>query len=128
MLVRAGSISDGSWLNTCKHVPVHRRYIPATTHTHTHNSITALWILSGTNRVSRYQNIHPLTPRVVINRPLSASFIRIPFLPPKQQHQSTEGKSSCLSYPCINHVMQILLSLPPVYHKYLCIFYKNCLL
>jgi len=28
------------------------------THTHTHNRFTALWKLSGTTRVSRYQLAH----------------------------------------------------------------------
>ena len=55
-------------------------YIPwhthAHMHTHTHNHFTALWILSGTTWVSQYQkNIHPLTPIMVINHPLSASSI-----------------------------------------------------
>jgi len=46
-------------------------------HMHTHNCFVALWILSrqpgwdGTIR-----NIHPLTPIVVINHPLSASSIQ----------------------------------------------------
>jgi len=31
------------------------------THTHTHNHFTALWILSGTSRVSRYQKKHSPT-------------------------------------------------------------------
>jgi len=31
-------------------------------HTHTHNRFTALWILSGTTRVSRYQKKHSPTP------------------------------------------------------------------
>ena len=31
------------------------------THTHTHNCFTALWILSGTTRVSRYQKKHSPT-------------------------------------------------------------------
>jgi len=31
------------------------------THTHTHNRFTALWILSGTTRVSRYQKKHSPT-------------------------------------------------------------------
>jgi len=31
------------------------------THTHTHNRFTALWILSGTIRVSRYQKYHSPT-------------------------------------------------------------------
>ena len=40
----------------------------------THNCFTALWILSGTTWVSRYQKKHsPLTPIVVISYPLSAS-------------------------------------------------------
>ena len=40
---------------------------------------TALWTLSGATRVSRYQkkNIHPFTPSVVINHPLSSFFIFI---------------------------------------------------
>jgi len=38
--------------------------------THTHNSFTALWELSGTTRVSRYQKKHsPTTLIVVINHP-----------------------------------------------------------
>jgi len=45
-------------------------------HTHTYNRFTALWILSGTTRVSLYQkNIHTLTPILIINRHLSASSI-----------------------------------------------------
>jgi len=36
-----------------------------------YNHFTALWTLSGTTR----RNIHPLTPIVVINHPLSASSI-----------------------------------------------------
>ena len=31
------------------------------THTHTHNRFTALWNLSGTTRVSRYQKKHSPT-------------------------------------------------------------------
>jgi len=31
------------------------------THTHTHNHFTALWILSGKTRVSRYQKKHSRT-------------------------------------------------------------------
>ena len=39
-------------------------------HTHTHNRFTALWNLSGTTRVSRYQKKHsPTTLIVVINHP-----------------------------------------------------------
>jgi len=38
--------------------------------THTHNCFTALWILSGTSRVSRYQKKHyPFTLIVVIKHP-----------------------------------------------------------
>ena len=41
-----------------------------TTHTHTYNRFTALWNLSGTTRVSRYQKKHsPTTLIVVINHP-----------------------------------------------------------
>jgi len=32
-----------------------------TIHTHTHNRFTALWILSGTTQVSRYQKNHSPT-------------------------------------------------------------------
>ena len=40
------------------------------THTHTHNHFTALWNLSGTTRVNRYQKKHsPTTLIVVINHP-----------------------------------------------------------
>jgi len=43
---------------------------------HTHNHFTALWNLSGTTWMSRYQKNHsPLTPIMVINDPLSASSI-----------------------------------------------------
>jgi len=46
----------------------------STQHTHAHNHFRALWTLSGTTWVSRYQkNIHPFTPVVVISHPLSAS-------------------------------------------------------
>jgi len=38
-----------------------------TTHTHTHNRFTALWKLSGTTRVSRYQKKHSLHTTCVIN-------------------------------------------------------------
>jgi len=42
--------------------------------TQTHNRFTALWTLSRTMRWAGIRrNIHPLTPIVVINRPLSAS-------------------------------------------------------
>jgi len=46
-------------------------------HTHTHNHFTAIWILSGTTWVSRYQKKHSslITPIAVINHPLSASFL-----------------------------------------------------
>ena len=38
--------------------------------THTHNRFTALWNLSGTTRVSRYQKKHsPTTLIMVINHP-----------------------------------------------------------
>jgi len=47
--------------------------MPASHHcirTHTHNRFTALWNLSGTTRVSRYQKKHsPTTLIVVINHP-----------------------------------------------------------
>jgi len=33
-------------------------YCNVATHTHTHNHFTALWTLSGTTRVSRYQKVH----------------------------------------------------------------------
>jgi len=43
-------------------------------HTHTHNHLTNLWILSGTSRVSRYQKKHSLTTLiVVINHPYQLS-------------------------------------------------------
>jgi len=45
-------------------------YTHTHTHTHTHNRFTALWKLSGTTRVSRYQKKHsPTTLIVVINHP-----------------------------------------------------------
>ena len=91
-------------------------------HTHTHTTILLLfWNMSGTTRVSRYQkgktkkvktNLdlleqeivsgsgicwaicksapHPRQPR---QHPTTQFFTgRMPFLPPNQQHQSTEGK------------------------------------
>jgi len=46
------------------------------THTHTHNHFTALWNLSRTTWwAGTRRDIHPLTPIVVINRPLYASSI-----------------------------------------------------
>jgi len=60
------------------HTHVHT-YVHAYVHTHihTHNHFTALWILSRTTWGSQYprRNIHPLTPIMVINQPLSASSI-----------------------------------------------------
>ena len=53
-------------------------------HTQTYNCFTALWILSGTTRVSRYLKKHsPTHTNVVINHPLSASSIHYnPWHPP----------------------------------------------
>jgi len=84
--------------------------------THTHNCFTALWILSGTNWVSRHQkgktNLNLLEQEIVSGSgiscaickstmiqihnharilPLSFFTDRMPFLPPNQQCQSTEG-------------------------------------
>jgi len=52
--------------------------------THTDNCFTALWILTGTTRVSRYQKKHsPLTPIMIIGHSLSASSIYYnPWHPP----------------------------------------------
>jgi len=54
------------------------------THIHTQNHFTALWNLTGTTRVSRYQS---LTPIMVISYPLSAPFIYYdPWHPPCSIH------------------------------------------
>jgi len=58
-------------------------------HTHTHNRFTALWKLSGTTRVSRYQKKHsPTTLIVVINHPylLSPSTTNDTWHPPYSIH------------------------------------------
>ena len=58
-MVRGHSPSDGVRLTSYLH-----------THTHTHNRFMALWKLSGTTRVSRYQKKHsPTTLIVVIHHP-----------------------------------------------------------
>ena len=91
------------------------------THTHTHNRFTAVLELSGTTRVSRYQkgktrkvktNLDLLEqeivsgsgicwvicksaayPRQPRQHPTTQLFTgRMPFVPPNQQCQSTEGK------------------------------------
>jgi len=46
--------------NSCFHQQA-VQYCQHKTHTHTHNRFTALWILSGTTRVSRYQKKHSPT-------------------------------------------------------------------
>jgi len=83
----------------------------------------AIWILSGTTRVSRYQKgknnldfteardsewqwhqlgymqicISPQTDNHTSNPPLKSFTGQMPFLPPNQQHQSTESKANCKS-------------------------------
>ena len=71
------------WVCRIFYKVVHTIYAPIRTSVgvvwtgwHYYNHFTALWTLSGKTRVSRYQkSIHPLTPIVVINHPLSASSI-----------------------------------------------------
>jgi len=66
--------ATGLWKNSTNIL----HFCHTNTHTHTHNRFTALWILLGTTRVSRYQKqtfTHSLTPIVIINHPLSASSI-----------------------------------------------------
>jgi len=53
-------------------------FISYLSHTHTHNRFTALWKLSGTTRVSRYQKKHsPTTLIVVIDHPYLLSPLKL---------------------------------------------------
>ena len=105
-----------------------------TTHTHTHTTVLLLfWNMSGTTQVSRYQkgktrkvktNLDLLEQEVVSGSgicwaicksapqtrqrrqyPTTQFFTgRMPFLPPNQQHQSTEGMSKHLDKSIIKNM------------------------
>jgi len=73
------SLLDSCYTDTKQHCKnsshMHARTHARThTHTHTYSRFTALWILSGTTRMSRYQKKHSPTHTIVdINHPLTAS-------------------------------------------------------
>ena len=119
-----------------KQSPTHS--LPLTTCTHTHIHFMALWTLSGITRVSCYQNqsgCHwsktgsgsgisraicksaPRSRQIIMPTPTTQLFTgRMPFLPPNQQHQSTEDNNISLlisnGAKCLNlfHPIQILAS------------------
>ena len=75
----------------------------------------ALWILSGTNRVSRYRQ--KLMPVVVINRPLSASSIYYdPWHPPCSIHMPDSLYTQSLSKFSL---VYLLAWYPPLHTPYI---------
>jgi len=91
LLVQIQTTSFGLLVNCTLVLKKFKLYIPSFTHahthththTHTHNRFMALWIFSGTTRVSQYQKKHSLTPIVIISHLLSASAIYYnPWYPP----------------------------------------------
>jgi len=82
-------ISISNWHINLKHESLlARSTCRIETHTHTHNCFTALWICLGQRGWDgTRRNIHPLTPIVIINCPLSVSSIYYdPWHPPCSIH------------------------------------------
>ena len=105
--------------NTHTHTHMH-----AHIHTHTHNRYTALWILSGTTRVRRYQKKHSLT-HTYSGHQLSL----ICFFHLLRSMASSLLKEVCRGSTCFAVVPrlchQILVSLSTLYLELSCSFTRN---
>ena len=85
------------------------------THTHTHNRFTALWILSGTTRVSRYQKKHSPTHTYRGHQSSLICFIHL-----------LRSTASCLFNPrawqsvsTVSKFSLVLVWLPPLHTPYI---------